>query len=75
MPDGNVLARLTKAVVFVIGAGSTTHKVIERAIANLGRDYIVGTVLNRVDEQHIPVADAYADYYGHPPRIYDPELD
>ena len=63
MPDGNVLARLTKAVVFVIGAGSTPHTVIERAIAELGRDYIVGTVLNKIDEDQLPPASAYSSYY------------
>ena len=47
MPDGSVLARLTKAVVFIISAGTTPHKAVERAINELGRDYIVGTVLNR----------------------------
>jgi capsular exopolysaccharide synthesis family protein len=64
MPDGNVLARLTKAVVFVIRAEMTSYKVIERAIAELGRECIVGTVLNRIDEQHLPVARAYGDYYS-----------
>jgi protein-tyrosine kinase len=63
MPDGNVLARLTKAVVFVIGAGSTPHNVIERAITELGRDYIVGTVLNKIDEGQLPSASAYSSYY------------
>jgi len=64
MPDANLLARLTKAVVFVIGAGSSSYKVVERAIADLGQDSIVGTVLNRIDEQHLPSASAYAEYYG-----------
>jgi protein-tyrosine kinase len=63
MPDGSVLARLTKAVVFIIAAGSTPHDAIERAILELGRDYIVGTVLNRIEEQALPVARHYGDYY------------
>jgi protein-tyrosine kinase len=63
MPDGNVLARLTKAVVFVIGAGSTPHTIIERAIAELGRDYIVGTVLNNIEEEQLPSASVYSSYY------------
>lgn len=64
MPDGNVLARLTKAVVFVIAAGSTPYKLIERAVAEVGREHIVGTVLNRVDEQQLPVAAEYSEYYA-----------
>jgi Mrp family chromosome partitioning ATPase len=64
MPDGNVLARLTKAVVFVIAAGVTPFKVVERAIAEIGRECIVGTVLNRMDEHHLPEASGYNDYYA-----------
>jgi capsular exopolysaccharide synthesis family protein len=64
MPDGNVLARLTRAVVFVIGAGTSPYKTIERAISDLGRDYIVGTVLNRIDDGQLPTAGEYTDYYG-----------
>jgi capsular exopolysaccharide synthesis family protein len=64
MPDGNVLARLTKAVVFVIAAGSTPHRIIERAITELGRDYVVGTVLNRIDEQQLPATGEYREYFA-----------
>jgi len=64
MPDGNVLAKLTKAVVFVIGAGTTSHKIIERAIAEIGRDNIVGTVLNRIDEKELSTAEGYDHYYS-----------
>jgi len=64
MPDGNVLARLTKAVVFVIGAGTTPYKVIDRALGEIGREYVVGTVLNRIAEQNLPVAGEYGDYYS-----------
>jgi len=64
MPDANVLARIAKAVVFVVAAGVTPHRLVERAIADLGRDTIVGTVLNRIEEQHMPAAGHYADYYS-----------
>jgi capsular exopolysaccharide synthesis family protein len=67
MPDGNVLARLTKAVVFVIGARTTPYHVIERAIAEVGRDFIVGTVLNRIDEQDMSIAKGY-EHYAYPPQ-------
>ena len=65
MPDGNVLARLTKAVVFVIGAGKTPYKVIERAIAEIGRDSIVGTVLNRIDQRELSTAKGYEGYHDY----------
>jgi len=64
MPDGNVLARVVKAVVFVIAAGITSHRMIERAIAEIGREHIVGIVLNRIDEQQMPAAGDYTGYYA-----------
>ena len=64
MPDGNVLARLTKAVVFVIRAETTSHKVIERAISELGRECIVGTVLNRIEQRQMVTAHEYHEYYS-----------
>ena len=64
MPDANLLARLTEAVVFVIAAGSTPHWLVERAITDLGRECIVGTVLNRVEEHSLPSAGYYGKYYG-----------
>jgi capsular exopolysaccharide synthesis family protein len=67
MPDGKVLARLTKAVVFVIGIGTTPYKIIERAIAEIGRDSIVGTVLNRIDERELSTAEGYNHYYSTTP--------
>jgi capsular exopolysaccharide synthesis family protein len=61
LSDAQLLTRQTDAVVFVIAAGVTPYAMVERAVADLGRDAIIGTVLNRVDERTIPVAG----YYGH----------
>jgi capsular exopolysaccharide synthesis family protein len=63
MPDANLLAGLTRAVLFVVAAGSTPYPLIERAIANLGRDCIVGTVLNRAEEGAVPSSHYYQHYY------------
>jgi protein-tyrosine kinase len=63
MPDGNVLTRLVKAVVFVIAADVTPCGTIERAIAEIGRDSIVGTVLNRIDARRMPGRRDYNEYY------------
>jgi Mrp family chromosome partitioning ATPase len=62
LPDGQLLARLTRAVVFVIGANSSQYATVERAVADLGRDCIIGTVLNRVDESAIPDKAYYDEY-------------
>jgi len=63
MPDANLLARLTDAVLYVIGAGSTPFALIERAINDLGRDCIVGTVLNRVEPGTLVWQNYYQSYY------------
>lgn len=67
MPDGNVLARLVKAVVFVIAADLTPSSTVERAIAEIGRDNIVGTVLNRIDVRRMPSSSDYNEYYSSSP--------
>jgi capsular exopolysaccharide synthesis family protein len=63
MPDANLLARLTDAVIYVIGANSAPLALIERAINDLGRDRIVGTVLNRVDPDTLIWHNYYGGYY------------
>jgi capsular exopolysaccharide synthesis family protein len=66
LPDAQLLARLTRAVVFVIAAGQTPSRAVERAVSELGSDCIIGTVLNRVDNRRIPEAGYYARYgYGY----------
>jgi len=64
LSDATVLGRLAQAAVFVIRAGATPFSVVDRAIAELGRDCIIGTVLNGVDEQAIPATGYYGGYYG-----------
>jgi capsular exopolysaccharide synthesis family protein len=58
--DTTLLARLVRAVILVIAAGSTQYASVEKAVAELGREYIVGTVLNRVEDN--PRAGHYSDY-------------
>ena len=65
MSDAQVLARFVGGVVFVIAAGVTPRDAIERAVAELGPDTIVGTVLNRVEDRRIPQANYYNEYYGY----------
>jgi len=64
LPDAQHLARLTDGVLLVIGAGSTHYHMVQRAIAEVGADRIVGTILNRVDESAIPLTTYYDHYYG-----------
>lgn len=62
--DTGLLVRLTRAVVLVIGAGSTSYTVVEKAVAELGRENIVGTVLNRIDDAPAKLAAYYAKSAG-----------
>lgn len=50
VPDAGILAPLVDTSVLVIRAGSTPHAAIEHGIASLGRERILGTVLNRADK-------------------------
>lgn len=60
LADAQILGHLTGAVILVIRAGVTPHAVVERAITQIGRESIIGTVLNAVEE---PATGAY-EYYG-----------
>ena len=66
LPDAQVLVRLVGGTLLVIAAGSTPAAAVERAIAEFGGpEAIIGTVLNRVDEETIPEAVYYGRYgYG-----------
>jgi capsular exopolysaccharide synthesis family protein len=72
LPDGQVLARLIGAVILVINAGETPSAAVERAVADLGPDCILGTVLNRVEKFRIPEAGYYAKYGAHYGAKYGP---
>ena len=57
LPDAQVLVRLVGGIILVIGAGSTPAADVARAVAEFGGpEAIIGTVLNRVEEQTIPEA-------------------
>jgi capsular exopolysaccharide synthesis family protein len=60
--DANLLAEMTDAVLLVIRAGKTQYAAVQRAIDSIGRDRIVGVVLNGVDETN---QNDYQRQYGH----------
>ena len=72
LPDAQVLARLVGGVIFVIAAGSTPAATVEQAIAELGDESIIGTVLNRVEERRIGTSDYYNQYYNRYSTSDDP---
>ena len=64
MPDAHLLAGLTEGVVFVIAAGATPFALVARAVSEIGRDNIIGTVLNRIEPGSNPASGYYHQYYG-----------
>ena len=61
MADAGLLVKLTRAVILVIGANSTPYKVVEKVVTEIGRENIVGTVLNRIDDAAVEWSGYYAD--------------
>jgi capsular exopolysaccharide synthesis family protein len=64
LPDAQHLTRMADAVVFVIGAGMTPYRLIQRAVAEVGADRIFGAVLNRVSADSISMSPYYQHYYA-----------
>jgi capsular exopolysaccharide synthesis family protein len=57
LPDARLIARLSESVLFVIAAGSSPYHIVQRGIADLGPERIVGIVLNRVQPSTLPASD------------------
>jgi protein-tyrosine kinase len=58
-PDVSLMANLVDGVVMVIGANATAYKQVEKSIADIGHDRIIGVVLNGIEPSMLP-----AEYYG-----------
>lgn len=63
--DAQILSQQVQGVIFVIRAGSTPFALVEKALAALGRDRVVGTVLNGVSYTEIPGTTYYGGYAGY----------
>jgi capsular exopolysaccharide synthesis family protein len=50
LPDTNLLAAMVDVAVLVVQAGSTSYDLIDRAVTVIGRDRVLGVVLNGVEE-------------------------
>jgi Mrp family chromosome partitioning ATPase len=62
LPDAHLVARVADAILLVIAARMTPYQLVGRAIAELGADRIIGTVLNRAEEPASTVRDFYWRY-------------
>ena len=62
LTDANLLSAMVDGAILVVRAGSTPHDLVQRAVAALGRDRILGVVLNRAEE---PPHSSYGYYYDY----------
>jgi capsular exopolysaccharide synthesis family protein len=60
LPDCSLLAPAVDAAVVVVGAFETPYPLVQRAIEAIGRDKVIGAVMNRAER---PVSPKY--YYGY----------
>jgi capsular exopolysaccharide synthesis family protein len=60
MPDSELLGCMVDATLLVVAAGETDYRLVTKAVAALGRERILGVVLNKVDESE--VASPYEAY-------------
>ena len=65
--DATLLATMADGVILVIGAGSTAYHAVSHAIDQLGRERIIGTVLNRVIREDV-AGGYYESYVGRTAR-------
>ena len=63
LPDAQHLASVSDGVLLVIAAGKTSYKMIQRAVASIGPERIVGTMLNYADDAILLQEAAYGRYY------------
>ena len=66
LPDAQLVSQFMDAVLLVIGAGTTPYAAVQRAIAEVGADRLIGTILNRVAPNAVSVAEEYSRYYADP---------
>ena len=60
--DAHIIGAVADRAILVIRAGLTPHEIVDQAINDLGRDKILGAVLNRVQPSNIPYFKAIYGY-------------
>jgi capsular exopolysaccharide synthesis family protein len=66
MPDAHLLAAMVDGALLIIGAGMSPHRAVAKAADVIGRDRILGVVLNRVARNDMSHGAYYYSYYGAP---------
>ena len=61
LPDAHLLSSLVDGAVLVVKARSTPHEMVKRTADIIGKNRVVGVVLNQADERE---HSSYGGYYG-----------
>jgi receptor protein-tyrosine kinase len=64
LSDASLISVKVDGVVIVVKAGATPYTQVERAVAAVGRERVVGVVLNRVSADQGLGYYSYSHYYG-----------
>jgi capsular exopolysaccharide synthesis family protein len=64
LSDANLLVAMVDGALFVVRAGKSPYRLIQRALDAIGRNSILGVVLNAVDENVDVAGYSYYGYYG-----------
>jgi protein-tyrosine kinase len=63
LPDAGLMAAMADAAVLVVGAAQTPFDVVQRSVDSIGREKLIGVVLNRTDETGPRRGGQYQSYY------------
>jgi Mrp family chromosome partitioning ATPase len=66
LTDAALLSSMADGVVLVVKAESTSFEMVNRAVDAIGRERVIGTVLNRAREQSNRSSYDYDNYYAQP---------
>ena len=69
LSDANLLVAMVDTAIFVVRAGKSPYRLVQRALDAVGRNRILGVVLNAVDENVDVAGYNYYGYYGMPRKI------
>ena len=69
LSDAKLLVAMVDVAIFVVRAGKSPYRLIQRALDAVGRNHIIGVVLNAVEESADVAGYYYYGYYGTPRRL------
>jgi capsular exopolysaccharide synthesis family protein len=64
LTDANLLGKMVDAVLIVVQAGKTAYPFVQKAVEAVGRDRVLGVVLNRVNLPDGTYGYKYDEYYA-----------